>query len=104
VRLLLFTGQALDAASFALFFLVVPATILVRITETERNPIVATLFALGGFVAVVIVKVGVTSLVIWRDQRREHRPRKTAAFMLLAAASGYVGMAFNLVALRTVLG
>lgn len=103
-RLALFTGQCLDAGTFALFFLVVPAAVLARIETTEQNPIIAALFALGGFAAVVVVKVGATSLVLWRDHRRPHQRRVTGALMVAAALSGYVGAAFNTAALVTVMG
>lgn len=100
-RYLLFTGQALDAATFSVFFLVVPATILAQMGVTEQNPLVAGLFAIGGFAAVVFAKIGLTSWVIWRDQRRDHRPKVTTGFMTAAAVSGYIGAAFNTLALMT---
>jgi hypothetical protein len=102
-RLFLFTGQVLDAASFALFFAAVPAVILSRLEVAERNPVLATLMAIGGFMAVVFVKIGAVSLVIWRDQKRPNRPKKTAFVMGIAAISGYVGASFNLMALYTVM-
>ena len=104
MRRLLFAGQALDAATFALFFLVVPASILAELEKAERNPIVATLFAMGGFALVAIVKVGAASLVVWRDQRRPDRPRVTGTVMAIAAGSGFLGAGFNLLALWTVVG
>lgn len=103
MRLALFTGQALDAATFAIFFLVVPAFVLAAIGTKEQNPIIAVLFAIGGFAAVVVTKVGLVSWVVYRDHRRPDRPRKTAAFMGVAVASGFVGAAFNLGATLTVI-
>jgi predicted permease len=101
---MLITGQALDALTFTAFFLVVPAAIIAELGKAERNPIVATLFALGGFGAVLGVKLGITAWVVWRDRRRlAVRPRKTAFFLFIAGASGFIGAAFNLYALRTVL-
>ena len=103
LRLLLVTGQALDSATFALFFLVVPAVILSQLETAERNPLVAALFAIGGFIAVVGAKMGITAWVVWRDGHRANRPKKTAAMLFVAGAAGFVGAGFNLFALFTVL-
>jgi hypothetical protein len=103
-RLLLLTGQALDAATFALFFALVPPAILVQLGVAEQNPIIAALFAIGGFTAVVIVKLGATGFVLYRDQKRPDRPKKTTFFMGAAATSGFVGATFNTIALLTILG
>ena len=103
-RLFLLTGQGLDVLSFVAFFLIVPAAIIAELDKAERNPIVATLFTIGGFAAVAAVKMGITGWVVYRDRRREGaRPRVTGFFIYLAAASGFIGAAFNLFALKTVM-
>jgi hypothetical protein len=102
-RAFLLLGQFLDALTFALFFTLVPATILANLTQTERNPIIAFIFGIGGVIGVVVVKLGLTLFVIYRDSKRESRPKFTGALMIVAAGSGYLGASFNLVALFTVL-
>lgn len=102
-RLFLFTGQMLDVASFCLFFAVIPASILSQLGITERNPIISTLFVIGGFMAVAAVKFGVVAFVLYRDTVRANRPKVTGVFMGVAAASGFVGAFFNTMALITVL-
>lgn len=101
MRRLLFAGQVLDAATFALFYLVIPAWILERLVSPEANPITAGLFALGGVGAVVVAKIGVASFVVWGDGRRPGRPRVTGAVMAVAMVTGFVGAGSNLLALWT---
>ncbi len=103
MRRTLFVGQALDAATFALFFLVIPQRVIDGLGVTEQNPLLAALMTIGGFAAVVAVKVGAVSAVIYRDTQLPHRMRKTTAFMAAAALSGYIGATFNIIALATVL-
>jgi len=97
-------GQLLDAVTFTAFYTIVPAAILLELGKVERNPVILALFAAGGFLAVVVVKFGVSALIVWLDGRRiTARPRKLTALMLVVGSSGYVGAAFNLIALSTVM-
>ena len=97
-------GQLLDAVTFTAFYTIVPAAILLELGKVERNPVILTLFAAGGFLAVVVVKFGVSGLIIWLvGGRIKARPRKLTALMLVVGASGYVGATANLIALFTVM-
>lgn len=92
-RLLLFTGQALDAATFALAVTLLPVLI-----AGEQNPIVAALYGLGGGLAVAGAKIGATGLVCWALGRRRVG-RLAMAVVFVAALSGFAGASSNLVAL-----
>lgn len=98
-------AQTMDALTFAFFFLFVynggPIT--------EKNPIIATLLALGGVQLVMLVKIGVASYIGWRS---EHPPTAyrwwskpitskkyiwvETVMLSVATASGIVGAGFNL--------
>lgn len=102
-RLILFTGQMLDLATFCLFFAVIPSFIISQLGISERNPIISQAFAIGGFMAVAAIKLGIVSFVLYRDTVRTNRPKVTGAIMTVAAGSGFVGAFFNTTALITVL-
>ena len=103
-RAFLFAGQFLDVFTFALFFTLVPASVITELGKAERNPIIVALFAIGGVAAIAFAKLGLTSWVIYRDRHRTHRPKLTGAMMIIAGAAGFVGAFFNTMALKTVLG
>ena len=54
-------AQIMDAATFAAFFILVPISV-----HVERNPVIGTLYAMGGFALVACVKVLVTLIVGYR--------------------------------------
>lgn len=74
--------------------------------EAERNPIIVSLFAIGGVAAVVLVKLTLVWWVVLRDKRRttSNRPKLTGVFMLAAGISGFIGAFFNSLALKSILG
>lgn len=98
-------AQVLDALTFAFFFLFVYNGGPIN----EKNPIIATLLALGGVQLVVFVKAGISFYIGWRS---EHPPKVyrwwskpitskkyiwvETVMLSIAAASGIVGAGFNL--------
>lgn len=96
-------AQAADAATFALFMLLVPVS-----QFSERNPIIAGVYAAGGVAAVAAFKVGLAVLATRRREsvivtRRWYGPTRTI-LLSTAAASGIVGASFNLAALMLAKG
>ncbi len=85
-------AQIMDAATFAAFFILVPISV-----HVERNPVIGTLYAMGGFALVACVKVLVTLIVGYRTihQPLKH-PRLVTILMSAATASGITGAAFNI--------
>ena len=92
-------AQALDAFTFAGFYLVIGAGV-----HAERNPLVTALLAMGGVQFVVLIKVGIAAFVGWRHDHTR-RPlsaryvRLRTVAVAVAAASGIVGAGFNLAAI-----
>jgi len=86
-------AQAIDVLTFCLFFLLVHQSL-----HTERNPLIAATFALGGFALVAFVKMGYVSIVAYRAAHFEpSRPLIIA--ISIATASGIAGAGFNLASL-----
>lgn len=91
-------AQAIDVATFAAFFILVPVSI-----HSERNPLISAVFALGGFALVGILKLGYVSFVAYRATRFEpSRPLIIA--ISVATASGIAGAGFNLASIIDSLG
>jgi len=86
-------AQAIDVATFCAFFMLVPVSI-----HSERNPLIAAMFALGGFALVGIVKMGVVSIVAYRAASFVPS-RKLIVAISAATASGIAGAGFNLASL-----
>ena len=97
-------GQVLDALTFMAFNTLIPAAILAAIGVVERNPLILGLYTLGGFGAVVGIKLAVPLLIVWLDHgRTTPRRRRITVLMAVMGATGYVGAASNLIALFTVM-
>lgn len=91
-------AQVLDATTFALFMVVIGA----NGEHTERNPLVALIWALGGVTAVVAVKIAIAAIVGYRQShpsrpitKRWYVPLQTV-LISVATASGIAGAGFNL--------
>lgn len=98
--ILLLVGQALDASTFLWFYRIAPPGVL----QAERNPLLVAVMALGGVAAVALLKVGVAAWVAWRAHGRPLRHRRLfGSALALAAASGFIGAAFNTYAIVEVL-
>jgi hypothetical protein len=96
-RLLVF-AQGMDVLTFCLFFVLVQPTF-----HTERNPLIAIPFALGGFAAVAAMKMSITLVVAYRaTQPKVVKPwysKARAIAISLAIASGVLGAGLNSFAL-----
>ena len=101
-------GQLLDAITFVLFLLLIPATSLVMV---ERNAITGFLLLNVGAVGFAITKVGIPAAVLL------YRPspakpglipavvrRVIPPLFLIASYSGFVGACFNAYAIGQVAG
>jgi hypothetical protein len=86
-------AQALDVATFCLFFIMVSHSI-----HTERNPLINAMFALGGWALVGIVKLGYVCIVAHRSTRFQPSTRLIIVISI-ATASGIAGAGFNLASL-----
>lgn len=95
-------AQAADALTFAAFFWLVPVS-----QFSERNPVIAGVYALGGFAAVAAFKVGLALLATRRREvvitKRWYSPTRTI-LLSAAAASGCVGAGFNVASLMLAKG
>lgn len=118
---LILLGQALDALTFLIFYRVAPPIV----GPTEKNWLIVAVMAANGLAGVALLKVGLgwlTCVMGWgqrevasganrRRSRRERLSRATLPYRLAlrnvllvgATASGFVGMAFNSVAIWRVL-
>lgn len=94
----LVAAQTMDALTFAAFFILVPVS-----QFSERNPIIAGVYALGGFAAVGLLKVGIALAAVHRAPHSRH-PRLIVVLMSAAAASGIVGAGFNIASLMLAKG
>ena len=83
-------AQAIDVATFCAFFILVSNS-----PHSERNPLIAALFALGGFALVGLVKMGFVSFVAYRATTFQ-ASRKLIVAISVATASGIAGAGFNL--------
>jgi hypothetical protein len=101
-RLFLFTGQSIDAATFALFFLVTPSWIMARLVAPEQNGVHGALMALGGFMAIVVFKIGFVSLALLADHRFAYQSRLVVGLMIAGGLSGLIGALFNAAAIYDV--
>lgn len=105
-------AQAMDVLTFSAFFLLVHESV-----HTERNPLIAVIFAIGGFGLVGILKMGYVALVAshaskydagpesefvgWK-YRQPIRSRPSSGVVIalsIATASGIAGAGFNLFSL-----
>ena len=95
---ILLASQVCDSLSFWLAVTLVPALLTV-----EQSPLLVGLYALGGILAVLGVKLGLASFASWVYVQE---PRGIAVKCVFGAAalSGFVGAAMNLYALSLVLG
>lgn len=110
-------AQSIDALTFAAFMVLVGPGSL----HTERNPLVAGIYALGGFAAVGLVKLAAALVVGRRSQRpmkasriglvrRWHErhpafhPRLAIVMLSVATASGIAGAGMNTASLIDSLG
>jgi len=86
-------AQAIDVTTFAAFYLLIPVSV-----HSERNPLIAAMFALGGFALVGIVKMGFVSIVAYRAAG--FAPSRALIIAIsMATASGIAGAGFNLASL-----
>jgi hypothetical protein len=99
-------GQAADVITFALFFYVVPESILRAlqgIQGHEQHPVTLTAFALGGVTGVALMKLGLVSFAVWRSQglsKFGSRPQRVFGWVIVAGGvTGFIGAFFNLYAL-----
>lgn len=83
-------AQATDVITFCAFFILVPVSV-----HAERNPLIAAVFALGGFALVGLVKMGFVSVVAYRAAHFEPS-RKLVISVSVATASGIAGAGFNI--------
>lgn len=120
---LIVLGQALDAMTFCIFFRVAPA----YGGPSERNMVILMALTLGGLAGVAAMKVGIGTLTfvtgtwharydsganrswamprhLWWTATRLHRLAFRNIMLVIAAMSGFVGLAFNTVAIGKVLG
>lgn len=87
----LIVAQMIDVATFVAFFVLVTDSV-----HVERNPLIAAMFAMGGFSLVGLVKIGAASMVAYRSVNQPlARPRLVIILMAAATASGIVGAGFN---------
>lgn len=86
-------AQSIDAATFCLFFILVPVSI-----HTERNPLIAIPMMLGGFALAAFLKVAYVAFVARRSTRFSPS-RKLIVAISVATASGIAGAGFNLASL-----
>ena len=86
-------AQAIDVATFCAFYLLIQQS-----AHEERNPLIAAMFALGGFALVGLVKMGVVSVVAYRAASFVPS-RKLIVAISIATASGIAGAGFNLASL-----
>jgi len=87
-------AQAIDVATFCAFYLLIAQS-----AHTERNPLIAALFALGGFALVGLAKMGVVSVVAYRTTMFHTPSKKLIIAISTATASGIAGAGFNLASL-----
>lgn len=92
-------AQSIDALTFAAFMVLVgPGSV-----HVERNPLIAAIYALGGFALVGVVKVAVAAWVGSRSTRPLAHPRLVTVLLSVATASGIAGAGFNAASLVDVI-